>query len=74
VRKNRAEVGGMVMVLWMGKCVKKIRAEDEDGALDWKLCTKKQDRGWWQCQDGRVHEERKDRDDDGAVDEEACDA
>jgi hypothetical protein len=49
----------LVVVLWTGKYVKKNRAEDGGGgALDGKLCAEKQDRGWWQCQDGRVHEER----------------
>jgi hypothetical protein len=74
----------VVVVIRTGKCeekqdrrwwwcsgresVKKNRAEDEDGVLCLKMCEEKQDRGWWQCQNERVREERKDRDNDNAVD------
>ena len=49
----------VVLVFWTGKCVIKNGAEDEDGALDWKLCAEKQDRGWWCAETGdRVKTER----------------
>jgi hypothetical protein len=31
----------VVVVLWMGKFLKKNRAEEEDGALDLKVCEEK---------------------------------